>query len=174
VAFAVGGLSIQTASTNGDMVWVFSLNGSPGDRLKPFDPPPPPPSEVSYNFTGLLKGAIAIEKTNIVKIIDYNYAPLRITVAAGTKVTFNNTGTQPHNAAGADAGGWDTGLLAKGETASVTFNQPGTYNFTCTPHPSMIGQVIVTGPAVGSAPAVVVESAGKPTAGAMPMPAGAH
>ena len=58
-----------------------------------------------------------------------------------------------------DAGGWDTGLLAKGETASVTFNQPGTYTYNCTPHPSMIGQIIVTGQAVASAPATVVETA---------------
>ena len=28
-----------------------------------------------------------------------------------------------------DGGGWDTGLLAKGESASVTFNQPGTYTY---------------------------------------------
>jgi hypothetical protein len=51
----------------------------------------------------------------------------------------------------------------------VTFNQPGTYSFACTPHPSMIGQVIVTGPALASAPVAVVDSpaarsSGNPTA----------
>ena len=37
VAIAVGGLATQTASTNGDMVWAFSLRGSPretGNRLR--------------------------------------------------------------------------------------------------------------------------------------------
>src|SRR6202035_3760450 len=29
VAIAAGGVSIQTTSANGDMVWVFSLEGSP-------------------------------------------------------------------------------------------------------------------------------------------------
>ena len=92
----------------------------------------------------------------------------RITVAAGTKVTFTNTGAQPHNAS-SDAGGWDTGLLAKGETASVTFNRPGTYNFICTPHPSMIGQIIVTGQPVANAPATVVEgSASRQSGGDWP------
>jgi copper binding plastocyanin/azurin family protein len=41
----------------------------------------------------------------------------------------------------------------------VTFNKPGTYSFTCTPHPSMIGQIIVTGPALASAPTTVVDTA---------------
>ena len=140
------------------MVWVFSLKGSPGDRLRPFAAPEPPESVVGF--------AGPVVKANAVKFEDYRFNPARITVTAGTKVTFSNTGSQPHNASSSDGGGWDTGLLAKGETATITFNKPGTYAFNCTPHPSMIGQVIVTGPAVADAPATVVESAGKPAAGA--------
>jgi hypothetical protein len=94
-------------------------------------------------------------------------------------VTFTNSGVTPHNANSSDGGGWDTGLLAKGESASVTFNQPGTYTYTCTPHPSMIGQIIVTGQSVASVPATVVETAApKPSApaspGQPPMDQGAH
>jgi plastocyanin len=159
VAIAVGGVATQTASTNGDMVWVFSLQGGPDNRLSQFTAPPLPPTEVSFNFTGLLKGGVPVESTNAVKMIDYNFSPARITVATGTKVTFTNAGTQPHNAAGADAGGWDTTLLASGETASVTFNRAGTFNYICTPHPYMIGQVIVTGPDVAATSAIVVEAA---------------
>ena len=40
----------------------------------------------------------------------------------------------------------------------------------CTPHPFMIGQVIVTGPEIDSAPAVVVESSGRKADGPMTMP----
>ena len=41
------------------------------------------------------------------------------------------------------------------------------YNFNCSPHPSMIGQIIVTGDAIASAPPVVVErSAGGAAQGA--------
>jgi plastocyanin len=92
-----------------------------------------------------------------VELTDYRFNPARITVATGTKVTFSNAGSEAHNAASSDGGGFDTGLLAQGESATVTFNRPGTYSFACTPHPSMIGQVIVTGPALDSAPATVVE-----------------
>ena len=65
-----------------------------------------------------------------------------------------------HDASSSDQGGWDTGLLANGQSATVTFNRPGTYNFNCSPHPSMIGQIIVTGPTVAAAPAVVVRRSG--------------
>src|SRR5205814_3689193 len=102
-----------------------------------------------------------IAKTSTIKIDDYTYGPVRITISTGTKVTFTNAGAQPHNANSSDGGGWDTGLLAKGESAGVTFNRPGTYTYTCTPHPSMIGQIVVTGESIGSGPAVVVETASK-------------
>jgi plastocyanin len=75
-------------------------------------------------------------------------------------VIFTNDGTEMHDASSSDGGGWDTGLMAKGQSVTVTFNRPGTYNFNCAPHPSMIGQIIVTGEAVASAPATVVERGG--------------
>ena len=173
VAIAVGGVAIQTASANGDMIWAFSLKGSPGDRLKPFAAPKPPENVVGFSGQ--------VVKTNAIKISDYSYSPIRITVATGTKVTFTNSGPTPHNATSSDRGGWDTGLLAKGESASVTFNQPGISTYNCTPHPSMIGQIVVTGPAVATAPTIVVRSASaaskSPTSASFnpaPMDHGAH
>src|SRR5215472_8903918 len=58
VAIATGGVSIQTTSANSDMIWAFSLKGSPGDRLKPFAPPKPPENVVG--FTGPIATATAI------------------------------------------------------------------------------------------------------------------
>ena len=170
VAIAVGGLSIQTASANGDMIWVFSLKGNPRHRIAQFAAPNPPPKEVSFNFTGLLKGEVPIVKTDAVKMADYSFSPARITVTAGTKVTFTNAGIQQHNASGPHAGARNIGILAGRETGSVTFNKPGTYSYICTPHPFMIGQIIVTGPEIASAPAVVVESSGRKADAPMAMP----
>ncbi len=170
IAIAAGGVSIQTASSNGDMIWVFSLKGNPNHQIAQFDPPPPPPTEVSFNFTGLLKGEVPVVKTDAIKMVDYAFTPARITVTTGTKITFTNTGQQPHNAAGADAGGWDIGLLMNGEAGKVTFNKPGTYFFQCTPHPFMIGEITVTGPEIASAPAVTVEGSGRKADGGMAMP----
>lgn len=152
VAIAAGGVAIQTTSANSDMIWAFSLKGSPGGRLQPFDPPRPPQTVVSFDG--------AVEASDAIKLVDYAFAPQRITVAAGHAVTFTNTGTETHNASSSDSGGWDTGMLATGQSVSVTFNRPGTYNFNCSPHPSMIGQIIVTGEPVPSAPQVVVRRSG--------------
>src|SRR6202021_2348869 len=52
-----------------------------------------------------------VRETDAIKMIDYEYEPTRIQVTAGTRITFTNAGQQPHNAAGADAGGWDIGFL---------------------------------------------------------------
>jgi len=161
VAIAVGGVSIQTTSANSDMIWVFSLKGAPGDRLKEFAAPQPPENVVGFG------GPVA--RTSEIKIDDYTYAPIRITVATGSKVKFTNNGVTPHNATSSDAGGFDTGLLAKGESANVTFNRPGTYTYICTPHPSMVGQIIVTGQAA-EGPPIVVEGQSR----AMPVQHGAH
>ena len=52
VAIAAGGVAIQTTSANGDMIWAFSLKGSPGGRLHPFDPPRPPQTVVGFRQRG--------------------------------------------------------------------------------------------------------------------------
>ena len=48
----------------------------------------------------------------------------------------------PHSDKG-KVGDWDTGSLSKGESKEITFKEPGTYFYICTPHPWMYGQVIV-------------------------------
>ncbi len=167
VAIASGGVSIQTSSQNGDMIWVFSLKGNPGNTLAALPAPRKP--QTLIGLTG------PIERATRVNLVDFTFTPARITVAAGTKVTFANTGKTPHNATSSQGGGWDTGMLDGGEAATVTFNKPGTYNFTCTPHPFMIGEVVVTGQEVAGAPAVVVDSpaADRPGTAAVPAHLGA-
>jgi len=135
VAIAVGGVATQTVSANGDMIWAFSLNGSPSGRLQPFSPPPPPATEVG--FTGVAT------PTNTVQIVDYAFGTARITVPAGTTVTWRNTGTTVHTATALDQS-FDTGDIAAGATGQVLFDTAGTYTYTCAPHPWMLGQVVVT------------------------------
>ena len=86
---------------------------------------------------------------NAVKIADnnveYSYWPARTRVKVGTAITFTNAGSIPHSATAAagEEGKWDTGLLAKGELKTITFDVPGIHYYICTPHPWMYGQVIV-------------------------------
>src|SRR5207248_4497522 len=127
-------------------------------RLQPFEPPRPPVSVVGFDGP--------VVQANAIQFIDYSFAPARVTVKAGTKVSFTNNGGEMHNASSSDGGGWDTGLLARGQSAAITFNRPGIYNFNCSPHPSMIGQIIVTGDAVASTAPVVVRRSGPAPAAA--------
>ena len=155
VAIAAGGVSTQTMSANGDLIWAFSLNGAPGNRLRPFAAPKPPTTVREINGT--------IVNANAITLVDYAFTPVRITVPVGTKVTFTNNGKALHNASSMDGGGWDTGMMGAGKSVGVTFNRPGTYSYACLPHSFMIGQIIVTGSPIDSQPPVVVDRGAEPS-----------
>ncbi|MDA2938106.1 cupredoxin family copper-binding protein [Acidobacteria bacterium AH-259-A15] len=77
-----------------------------------------------------------------VVIEGYAYNPKELTVKVGTTVTWvNNDGTE--HSATADDESFDTGLVSEGETASVTFSEPGRYDYHCDPHSFMKGTVVV-------------------------------
>ena len=79
-----------------------------------------------------------------VRIIDFLYEPSVLEVTPGTVVKWTNEDAAPHTATTNDER-FDTGRLDKGESADVTFETPGTYNYICTYHPSMEGRVVVSG-----------------------------
>jgi glucose dehydrogenase/plastocyanin len=137
VAIATGG-NQGMLSANGDAVWVFSLKG----QLGPLWPPPPPLSVAGPAGPIATADTINIGANNI----EYSYFPARTRIKPGTKVTFTNVGDTPHTATSFESGkvgSWDTGVLDKGQSNTVTFDKPGNYYYICTPHPWMYGQVIV-------------------------------
>lgn len=77
------------------------------------------------------------EREVLVEIRDFDYFPRDLTVRAGTTVTWVNRDAAPHTATDEDGEAWDTGRLDKGESASLTFDEPGTYPYFCTFHPYM-------------------------------------
>lgn len=79
-----------------------------------------------------------------IPIQGFAYRPAEITVPVGTTITWTNMDSAPHTAT-ADDGSWNTGTLGQGESASITFDTPGTYPYFCAVHPSMRATVIVTG-----------------------------
>ena len=72
--------------------------------------------------------------------------------ASGETVTFVNRDPVVHNVAGM---GWGVDELAPGATFTHAFDEPGTYPYSCTLHPGMVGAIEV-GDAV---PVVAVEEA---------------
>ncbi len=84
----------------------------------------------------------AMEEEESIDIKNFAFAPKTLTVKVGTTVTWTNQDSVGHTAT-SDDGSFDTGLLAKGESGSVTFNEKGTFTYHCTPHPYMKAKIVV-------------------------------
>jgi plastocyanin len=77
-----------------------------------------------------------------VEMVDFTYAPLTLSVDAGTAVTFVNHGKHLHTVT--DRGGtFDTNPVSPGASSSVTFSVPGTYSFFCRINPAKMNGTIV-------------------------------
>ncbi len=85
-----------------------------------------------------------------VELAGFAFSPSELTVAAGTTVTFVNNDTSPHTVTegsdgeAADGARFDEDVAA-GEEVTVTFDEAGTYEITCTLHPEMNMTVTVEG-----------------------------
>jgi amicyanin len=79
---------------------------------------------------------------HLVEIVDFDYAPREITISVGDTVTWTNLDAVAHTAT-STTGAFDSGDLEQGESWSLTFTSPGTYEYLCTPHPSMTGRIVV-------------------------------
>ena len=135
VAIATGGNSLS-GSAYGDAVWAFSLKGQLGALW-----PPPPPPKVAGPGGPIAQGVDTIKIGD--RNVEYSYFPARTRIKTGTSVTFTNVGDTPHTATELKQAQWDTGILEKDQSKTITFDKPGNYYYICTPHPWMYGQIIV-------------------------------
>jgi plastocyanin len=83
----------------------------------------------------------ALEPTQI-EVKDFMFAPTTLTVSAGTQVTWVNKDDEPHTVV-SDTGAFRSGAMDTNESFSFKFDKPGTYHFTCSIHPRMVGTVVV-------------------------------
>jgi len=85
--------------------------------------------------------AASPESAQIV-IRDFMFQPMSLTVKAGSTVTWTNADDEPH-AVVSDANVFRSGAIDTNETFSFKFETPGTYHFSCSLHPRMVGTVVV-------------------------------
>jgi quinohemoprotein ethanol dehydrogenase len=149
ITLAVGGNRGGLITTDGDQVWTFSLNG----LVDQMEAPGPIQSVIDLAAVPVKLGQpVATPQTPVYGGLpfdgttfayEYNFTPQVVQVPVGTTLTWRNDGATIHTATAAD-GSWDTGdIPGGGATASVTFDTAGTWTYNCTPHPWMIGRVIV-------------------------------
>jgi len=79
---------------------------------------------------------------NVITIESFAFAPERLTVTAGTTVTWINRDETPHTVVSNDktirSAGLDTG-----NRFQYRFTTPGTFFYHCSLHPQMTGTIIV-------------------------------
>lgn len=113
----------------------------------PIISPPSPsslPSPQPTSIPTVTPGTVSVLIKNFV------FNPSTIIVPAGTTVMW----TQMDNSYCTVTGdGFDSGILGQGESFSWTFNNAGTYSYSCSFHPNMTGIVIVTGTPSAPSPA---------------------
>ena len=88
---------------------------------------------------GTAGGELPMEVT--IDIKDFAFGPEQVHVAVGATITWTNSDDQAHTATA--SGTFDTGSIAAGESASVTVDEAGTFDYICGFHPFMTGQVVV-------------------------------
>jgi quinohemoprotein ethanol dehydrogenase len=147
VTVVAGGNRGGLTTLDGDAVWTFALNGTVDEVAAP------PPIQTKATITGaIVKVGDPVGPVTAVggdrvfdgtlQVGDYYFLPNRVQVAVGDTLTFENDGSVVHTATASDKS-FDTGDIQPNTATPVTFNTAGTYNFNCSPHPWMIGQVIV-------------------------------
>jgi plastocyanin len=84
------------------------------------------------------------ETSDTAKIVvkDFTFNPTPLTVKAGSTVTWTNMDDEPHTVV-SDAGVFKSGGMDTNESFSYKFDKPGTYHFTCSIHPRMVGTIVV-------------------------------
>ena len=97
-------------------------------------------------FAGLLQlasfSSLAAAEEATVKIDNFTFAPQRLTVKAGTTVTWINDDDIPH-AIASTGKAFRSKVLDTEDKFSFAFTTPGSYEYFCSLHPHMTGTIVV-------------------------------
>ena len=79
-----------------------------------------------------------------IRIDNFTFSPVKLTIPAGTKVTWINHDDVPHTATSSDKPRlFDSKTLDTDDQFSFVFTAPGTYDYFCALHKHMTAQIIV-------------------------------
>lgn len=75
-----------------------------------------------------------------VSIKNFAFDPATLNVSVGSTVTWTNNDSTAHHIKG---GNFESSDMANGQSYSFKFTSAGTFDYICSIHPSMKGQIIV-------------------------------
>lgn len=78
-----------------------------------------------------------------IKIDNFSFAPVKITVPAGTTVKWTNRDDIPHTVVSEDNKTFKSEVLDTNQEFTHTFSKPGTYRYFCSLHPRMEAEIVV-------------------------------
>ena len=81
-------------------------------------------------------------KTAEVKIDNFSFTPVTLTVKAGTQITWTNADDIPHTVVSEDQA-FKSKALDTEDRFTFTASKPGTYSYFCSIHPRMTGKLVV-------------------------------
>lgn len=143
-------LSLQVTNTNTTTLQGLSLGGDqrrygfeftiPITLARFFGKAPPPATTAAPTTPSAATPPGG--KVVTARIKGMSFGPGKWEIEAGTTITWTNDDPLGHTVTAADRS-FDSGLIPSGGSWSYTFSTPGSYDFTCTPHPFMKGTVVV-------------------------------
>jgi plastocyanin len=77
-----------------------------------------------------------------VKIDNFSFTPPKLSVKAGTQITWRNADDIPHTVVSDDQS-FKSKVLDTDEKFTFTAGKPGTYSYFCSIHPKMTGKLVV-------------------------------
>jgi plastocyanin len=93
-------------------------------------------------LTALVSSAARAAEPIKISAHNFMFAPVSMTVSAGTTVTWTNLDDEPHTVV-SDTGLFRSGAMDTNESFGFKFDKPGTYHYTCSIHPRMVGTIVV-------------------------------
>jgi len=78
----------------------------------------------------------------VIVIKSFAFTPSSITIPVGATVIWRNDDGPAHTATSTSPG-FDSGNLDNGQHFTFTFLKAGTYEYVCSYHPNMTGQIVV-------------------------------
>ena len=81
-----------------------------------------------------------VNQTSSVSIHSFSFNPAALTIKQGTTVVWTNDDPVPHQIKSAS---FNSSLLNTGDNFSYTFENVGTFDYSCAIHPTMTGTITV-------------------------------
>jgi plastocyanin len=90
----------------------------------------------------LALAATSASAADTITIKNFDFAPMALSVSAGTTVIWRNDDEEPHTVV-SESGLFRSAAIDGGESFSFKFDKAGTYKYFCTIHPKMVGTIVV-------------------------------